>query len=112
MSAALVPVEKRCGKCGKVKPASDFYRAQRRATGLSSYCKPCQRADTRERTAKRRAEMGEEAWLAYQRDGVRASRERTGNARGRAYSRAARRAAKRLAELHPREWEHLLAVEL
>ena len=33
---------KRCPRCGKVKPASEFYR--RRRTRLSSYCQSCQRA--------------------------------------------------------------------
>ena len=35
---------KRCPRCGKVKPASEFYR--RRRTRLSSYCQACQRAAT------------------------------------------------------------------
>jgi hypothetical protein len=33
---------KRCPRCGKVKPADQFYRRQR--TRLSSYCRSCQRA--------------------------------------------------------------------
>ena len=33
---------KRCPRCGKVKPAREFYR--RRRTRLSSYCQSCQRA--------------------------------------------------------------------
>jgi hypothetical protein len=33
---------KRCPRCGKVKPASEFYR--RRRTRLSSYCRSCQQA--------------------------------------------------------------------
>ena len=33
---------KRCPRCGKVKPADQFYR--RRRTRLSSYCQACQRA--------------------------------------------------------------------
>ena len=32
---------KRCPRCGKVKPANEFYR---RRTRLSSYCRSCQRA--------------------------------------------------------------------
>jgi hypothetical protein len=36
---------KRCPRCGKVKPADQFYR--RRRTRLSSYCRPCQRAAAR-----------------------------------------------------------------
>ena len=33
---------KRCPRCGKVKPADQFYRPQR--IRLSSYCRSCQRA--------------------------------------------------------------------
>ena len=33
---------KRCSRCGKVKPADQFYR--RRRTQLSSYCRSCQLA--------------------------------------------------------------------
>jgi hypothetical protein len=33
---------KRCPRCGKVKPANEFYR--RRRTRLSAYCQACQRA--------------------------------------------------------------------
>jgi hypothetical protein len=36
---------KRCPRCGKVKPADEFYR--RRRTRLSSYCQACQRAAAR-----------------------------------------------------------------
>jgi hypothetical protein len=36
---------KRCPRCGKVKPAGEFYR--RRRTRLSSYCRSCQRAAAR-----------------------------------------------------------------
>jgi hypothetical protein len=33
---------KRCPRCGKVKPAGEFYR--RRRMRLSAYCRSCQRA--------------------------------------------------------------------
>jgi recombinational DNA repair protein (RecF pathway) len=36
---------KRCSRCGKVKPAAQFYR--RRRTQLSSYCRSCQLAAVR-----------------------------------------------------------------
>jgi hypothetical protein len=41
---------KRCPRCGKVKPASEFYRLRR--TRLSSYCRSCQQ--TAARLARRR----------------------------------------------------------
>jgi hypothetical protein len=33
---------RRCPRCGRVRPAREFYRRQR--TRLSSYCRSCQRA--------------------------------------------------------------------
>jgi hypothetical protein len=32
---------KRCPRCGRLRPAGEFYR--RRSGRLSSYCQPCQR---------------------------------------------------------------------
>jgi hypothetical protein len=43
---------KRCPRCGKVKPADQFYRRQR--TRLSSYCRSCQRAAARHARDRRR----------------------------------------------------------
>jgi hypothetical protein len=43
---------KRCPRCGKVKPADQFYRRQR--TRLSSYCRSCQRAAARLARDRRR----------------------------------------------------------
>jgi hypothetical protein len=36
---------KRCPRCGRVRPAGEFYR--RRSGRLSSYCQSCQRAAAR-----------------------------------------------------------------
>jgi len=46
---------KRCPRCGKVKPASEFYR--RRRTRLSSYCRSCQRAGARAARRRRRQDQ-------------------------------------------------------
>jgi hypothetical protein len=43
---------KRCPRCGKVKPAGEFYRRQ--GTRLSSYCRSCQRAAARAARRRRR----------------------------------------------------------
>jgi hypothetical protein len=43
---------RRCPRCGKVKPASEFYRRQ--GTRLSSYCRSCQRAAARLARTRRR----------------------------------------------------------
>jgi hypothetical protein len=44
---------KRCPRCGQVKPADQFYR-RRRGQRLSSYCRYCQRAASREARRRRR----------------------------------------------------------
>jgi hypothetical protein len=43
---------KRCPRCGKVKPAGEFYRRQR--TRLSSFCRSCQQATVRAARRRRR----------------------------------------------------------
>jgi hypothetical protein len=43
---------KRCPRCGRVRPAGEFYRRQR--TRLSSYCRSCQRAAARLARDRRR----------------------------------------------------------
>jgi len=48
-------VVKRCPRCGKVKPASEFYRRQQ--TRLSSYCRSCQRAAARATRRRRRQDQ-------------------------------------------------------
>jgi hypothetical protein len=44
---------KRCPRCGQVKPASEFHR-RRCGRRLSSYCRSCQRAATRQARNRRR----------------------------------------------------------
>jgi hypothetical protein len=44
---------KRCPRCGQLKSAQEFYR-RRRGRRLSSYCRPCTRAATREARRCRR----------------------------------------------------------
>ena len=51
-----------CRRCGQVKPRSEFWANPRVSTGLSSWCKDCQRAATRASRAKYR-----ERYLAKQR---------------------------------------------
>jgi hypothetical protein len=43
---------KRCPRCGRVRPAREFYRRQ--GTRLSSYCRSCQRAAVRAARQRRR----------------------------------------------------------
>ena len=43
---------KRCPRCGRVRPAAEFYR--RRSGRLSSYCRSCQRTAARLARSRRR----------------------------------------------------------
>lgn len=81
-------LSKRCTKCGEVKPVSDFYREKRKVSGYHSHCKVCHKAQTVASRALRREEMGEEAWLAHQRELVARSRERRQMSSERSYSKA------------------------
>ena len=38
---------KRCGKCGRDLPESEFYRKEKSPDGLQSYCKTCQSLSSR-----------------------------------------------------------------
>jgi hypothetical protein len=48
---------KRCPRCGRLRPAREFYR--RRSGRLSSYCQSCQRAAARLARARRRQDPAE-----------------------------------------------------
>lgn len=39
---------KRCGRCGQLKPKSDFGWKDKTQTRLTSYCRPCVRANSKE----------------------------------------------------------------
>lgn len=108
--AGVVLLEKRCTKCDTVKPLSEFHRNKTAVDGRHAWCKPCSRQYQRERQAKAREEMGEEAWLVSRAAITRRHRERTGNATGKAYERARRAALEALRELHPNEFEHLFLL--
>lgn len=105
MSAPAGPLTRRCTKCGETKSLSGF-------SGAHAWCKACNNAATKERKARRRAEMGEEAWLAWNRENTRKSRLRHNNERGRAYNRAKYRAVQRLIGAHPRQFEAFMTLEL
>jgi hypothetical protein len=46
---------KRCPRCGQLKSAEEFYR-RHRGRRLSSYCRPCARAVSRQAHRRRRQE--------------------------------------------------------
>jgi hypothetical protein len=76
------PKGKRCPRCGQVKPASAFYR-RHRSLRLSPYCKPCQRAASREARSRRRRDAASAALLrAVDRDRQRRRRALRGQAPG------------------------------
>ncbi len=50
------PATKRCAKCGEWKPANEFHVDRHSATGLTSYCKICNRTAKRERMREIREE--------------------------------------------------------
>jgi ribosomal protein S27AE len=49
------PTEKRCSRCGEIKPNTEFGRNKRKADGLQGWCKACQRQYEREVRKQRRA---------------------------------------------------------
>lgn len=36
---------KKCSKCGRVLPVTDFYKSNRYKDGLQYYCKECHKAE-------------------------------------------------------------------
>lgn len=40
--------KKRCGRCQEIRPVDEFYKDQKSATGLSSYCKKCKSISRKE----------------------------------------------------------------
>lgn len=103
-------LSKRCTKCGEIKPVSDFYREKHKRSGYHSHCKVCHRASTKAAQARRRARMGEDAWLAHQRELVARSRERRQMSSERTYSKARWDATQTLIQRHQSEFDHLLLL--
>lgn len=104
---------KTCTKCGETKPLTEFHRNRKAPDGLSWNCKECNRAQARQSAARRRAEMGDEVWLAHQRERRRKhlatsdqSKERN-RRQGQAYNAA----VIELRERHRDEFEQIYARE-
>lgn len=53
---------KRCTKCHKVKPLSEYYRDKRATDGLHSSCKECHRQLTRDNMRRKRKSAEYRAW--------------------------------------------------
>lgn len=97
-----------CTRCHRELPVAEFRRGP---NGLLYRCRSCESEAVQESQARRRAAMGEEAFLAHQREIVRRHRERGGIVRDRAYNRARGRALRALVARHRDEFEELLAAE-
>lgn len=106
----LVPLTKRCNACGDEKSASEFSPHNTTADRLATLCKRCNSEYTKARHAQRRAEMGEEAWLAHQREIVRRSRARRDSDSERRRSRIRNRAIARLIKRHQAEFAALVRL--
>lgn len=51
---------KKCSRCGKVLPLSDFYTNKSKPDGYGCYCKECARSIQREYETNRKAKMNSE----------------------------------------------------
>jgi hypothetical protein len=63
-TVCVVDGKKLCADCGETKPVEDFPTSKSNSTGYNSWCKVCTRKRKNASEAKRRTEMGEEAYLA------------------------------------------------
>lgn len=95
---------KGCPACGETKPLSEFYRDRVRSDGRSTYCRTCDLRRTNASRARRRKQMGEEAWLELQRANQQRRRAK-GAPKDRAQREAYRAAESRLREAHREEFE-------
>lgn len=100
---------KRCTACGRDLPVSDFPPRSSTDPRLRSECRACARERIRANQERRRAEIGDDAYRAEQRERTRRSRARNGGAAEKAYSRARRRATQTLIARHRDEFDQLLA---
>ena len=55
---------KTCTSCDATKPPDEFHRDKTQKDGHAYACKECKRKATLAWNARKRAEIGEEAWLA------------------------------------------------
>ena len=110
MSAVDFPT-KVCSLCGDDKPLSQFYKNRVRRDGLDGWCADCKREATKRSIARRRAEIGADAWKKHQRDIQRKYRRNESNReRNRQINRRIATATRHLRERHRDEYEHLLLL--
>ena len=109
MSAPSV-AEKSCKGCGVVKPLSEFYKHPTAADGRAPKCRTCAIDYQKQRRKQRREEMGEEAWLEYQRK-IRMRSYYNGRTSDKEQRAAWVAAQKRLRQAHPKEFDALYREE-
>lgn len=64
ISVSAIPYEnKRCGRCGELKPHTEFGKDKNLSGGLSWQCKDCRRKQDAEIRAKREPGWGRDYWL-------------------------------------------------
>jgi len=111
MSGMILAV-KTCSMCGVEKSLSQFHRSKQETDGHRYDCKDCVRTYVDAYRARRRAEMGEEAWLAHQRDITAKSRTKASvRERQRLANAAYDKALSVLRENHRDEFDALLVRE-
>lgn len=76
------------------------------------YCPRCEVVRSKAAAAKRRAKIGDDAYLAERRAATARSRAKNGRKAEKAYQRGVYRASKALREAHPEEYRMLLSREL
>ena len=103
--------EKTCTKCHVVKPLTSFYRNKLTKDGHAGWCITCQRPVLDANKSRRRAAMGEDAWLKHQREVTAKSRAKNDNAVGKIYAKARSAAVNTLIANHAKEFDELFRVE-
>ena len=112
MSTAPVLATKQCTTCGEMKSLSEFHRQRTAKDGLRNECKPCAVARSMAWQARKRAEIGEEAWKEHQRRIVQRTRAKNGTENNLRQSIAYRKALAALRERHRKEFDALYAIAL
>ena len=46
--------EKKCSRCGRILPLSEFYKKTRAKDGHQAYCKKCQAEQNKQKSARKR----------------------------------------------------------
>jgi hypothetical protein len=108
---ALDLATKHCNGCDETKPLSEFYKDRNRRDGRHARCGECAKASVLAYQARKREEIGDEAFREYRRVITARSRARTGNASGRASQAAHQAALLTLRDLHRDQFDALLARE-